>query len=42
MSKSDKLLEKMRSNPRDDWRIDDLKVIAKDTVLVTDSPERVM
>jgi hypothetical protein len=29
MSKSDKLLEKMRSNPRDDWRIDDLKVIAK-------------
>lgn len=27
MSKTDKILEKMRQNPRD-WRIEDLKVIA--------------
>ncbi len=28
MSKADKILEKMRNNPRD-WRIDSLKIVAR-------------
>ena len=30
MSKRDKLLEKIKRNPQDDWQIDDLKKLAKD------------
>lgn len=29
MSTADKLLEKMRNNPLDDWRIEDLKAVAR-------------
>ena len=30
MSKRNKLLEKLRRNPQDDWHIEDLKKLAKD------------
>jgi hypothetical protein len=35
MGKTEKLLEKMRNNPND-WRIDDLKVIAKKFIHMID------
>lgn len=38
MSKVGKQLEKMRANPRDDWRIEDLKTIADRVGLVYRQP----
>ena len=29
MSKGEKLLERMRANPRDDWHIDDVKTVCR-------------
>ncbi len=29
MSKGEKLLERMRANPRDDWRIDDVRTVCR-------------
>ena len=37
MGKQEKILEKMRQNPRD-WRIDDLKVVARRNGLVFRQP----
>lgn len=42
MSKADKKLKAMKSNPKDDWKIDDLKSIARNTVLNTGSLVPVM
>jgi len=40
VSKGDKLLERMRANPKGDWRIEDIEVLCRHFDIACEAPRR--